>query len=121
MPKSSSPFPCVAFGGGGTTLSKCALLVAKSFFGLGLVAQASLLADNKSVKGVRCKLTIVAASPQLQGDSEQMQMLITYGFTCEKIIFDFDINKSPSITTGNHFQAYQTKELVASVRSGSAR
>ena len=38
-----------------------------SFLGLGSVVQASLLADNKSVKGVRCKLTIVAASPPIAG------------------------------------------------------
>ena len=95
-----------------------------AFFGLGLVAQASLLADNKSVKGVRCNLTIVAPSPQLQGDSKEMQMLIIPN-KCEErcnswlwLWVDNRKDAWPQQITGYcnwwpNFQAYRAKEREA--------
>ena len=50
---------------------------------------------RQGVHAVRCKLTIVTASPQLQGDSEQMQMLIMHGIYMRRktyIILDFDFD-----------------------------
>ena len=45
--------------------------------------------DVCCVKGVRCNLTIVAAPPQLQGDSKQRRI---HGFAKKIIILDFDFD-----------------------------